>query len=116
MPGERRRLGHRRGTGDEVERTNEAVQIRHQAREMARRHPCPPPTSVSADSCCSSRGKASAAAAPRKNVAMRGSAPPSRSTRAAKRSEEHTSELQSLMRISYAAFCLKKKHEINNHL
>src|SRR3546814_9717802 len=31
---------------------------------------------------------------------------------AATRSEEHTSELQSLMRISYAVFCLKKK---NNH-
>src|SRR3546814_2031110 len=30
---------------------------------------------------------------------------------AAKRSEEHTSELQSLMRISYAVFCLKKKKE-----
>src|SRR3546814_5262825 len=29
--------------------------------------------------------------------------------RAATRSEEHTSELQSLMRISYAVFCLKKK-------
>src|SRR3546814_1323766 len=28
---------------------------------------------------------------------------------ASKRSEEHTSELQSLMRISYAVFCLKKK-------
>src|SRR3546814_5332850 len=28
---------------------------------------------------------------------------------AEKRSEEHTSELQSLMRISYAVFCLKKK-------
>src|SRR3546814_2778926 len=28
------------------------------------------------------------------------------------RSEEHTSELQSLMRISYAVFCLKKKNEI----
>src|SRR3546814_6754880 len=28
-----------------------------------------------------------------------------------KRSEEHTSELQSLMRISYAVFCLKKKHQ-----
>src|SRR3546814_9739871 len=28
---------------------------------------------------------------------------------ACKRSEEHTSELQSLMRISYAVFCLKKK-------
>src|SRR3546814_5303623 len=27
-----------------------------------------------------------------------------------KRSEEHTSELQSLMRNSYAVFCLKKKH------
>src|SRR3546814_3144305 len=32
-----------------------------------------------------------------------------------KRSEEHTSELQSLMRISYAVFCLKKKNiTINN--
>src|SRR3546814_8703768 len=29
------------------------------------------------------------------------------------RSEEHTSELQSLMRISYAVFCLKKKQEKN---
>src|SRR3546814_4502687 len=28
-----------------------------------------------------------------------------------KRSEEHTSELQSLMRISYAVFCLKKKSQ-----
>src|SRR3546814_5283928 len=35
----------------------------------------------------------------------------------AKRSEEHTSELQSLMRISYAVFCLKKKkkHITNKH-
>src|SRR3546814_8740679 len=35
----------------------------------------------------------------------------------AKRSEEHTSELQSLMRISYAVFCLKKKktHTIHTH-
>src|SRR3546814_2187769 len=35
------------------------------------------------------------------------------------RSEEHTSELQSLMRISYAVFCLKKKnttHQLYNHL
>src|SRR3546814_6241228 len=29
----------------------------------------------------------------------------------ARRSEEHTSELQSLMRISYAVFCLKKKQK-----
>src|SRR3546814_3223520 len=33
----------------------------------------------------------------------------------ASRSEEHTSELQSLMRISYAVFCLKKKHTSINH-
>src|SRR3546814_1788378 len=31
------------------------------------------------------------------------------------RSEEHTSELQSLMRISYAVFCLKKKNTIYKH-
>src|SRR3546814_1957134 len=43
---------------------------------------------------------------------------PARSHRAARtaqppprRSEEHTSELQSLMRISYAVFCLKKKNK-----
>src|SRR3546814_4753054 len=30
------------------------------------------------------------------------------------RSEEHTSELQSLMRISYAVFCLKKKRVLSN--
>src|SRR3546814_3877968 len=40
--------------------------------------------------------------------------------RIGQRSEEHTSELQSLMRISYAVFCLKKKntirHKRNNRL
>src|SRR3546814_4761956 len=38
-----------------------------------------------------------------------------RDHRPAERSEEHTSELQSLMRISYAVFCLKKKraHDAN---
>src|SRR3546814_1861146 len=36
-----------------------------------------------------------------------------------KRSEEHTSEIQSLMRISYAVFCLKKKkktHQQKHHI
>src|SRR3546814_3972578 len=32
------------------------------------------------------------------------------------RSEEHTSELQSLMRISYAVFCLKKKKQIHRQI
>src|SRR3546814_2963610 len=36
--------------------------------------------------------------------------PPSWRPRTIPRSEEHTSELQSLMRISYAVFCLQKKH------
>src|SRR3546814_6989336 len=43
-------------------------------------------------------------------------APSVRQSRAARdrgRSEEHTSELQSLMRISYAVFCLKKKNKNN---
>src|SRR3546814_3898604 len=35
--------------------------------------------------------------------------------RRVERSEEHTSELQSLMRISYAVFCLKKKKHKNQH-
>src|SRR3546814_8315224 len=37
---------------------------------------------------------------------------PTRPGAARCRSEEHTSELQSLMRISYAVFCLKKKNKI----
>src|SRR3546814_10860754 len=42
-----------------------------------------------------------------------GAVPPAPHKRTPRRSEEHTSELQSLMRISYAVFCLKKK--INNN-
>src|SRR3546814_6666262 len=36
--------------------------------------------------------------------------------RSADRSEEHTSELQSLMRTSYAVFCLKKKKQQKKHI
>src|SRR3546814_8786225 len=59
---------------------------------------------------CPSGGRPRAPAAPPRP------GPPSRSgadTAGDERSEEHTSELQSLMRISYAVFCLKKK--ILNH-
>src|SRR3546814_7779362 len=41
-------------------------------------------------------------------------APAVKDTPTVQRSEEHTSELQSLMRISYAVFCLKKKNETIN--
>src|SRR3546814_6637555 len=42
-------------------------------------------------------------------ITASGSPPPGRS-------EEHTSELQSLMRISYAVFCLKQKKQTKQHL
>src|SRR3546814_2641468 len=56
-----------------------------------------------------------------RRAARRGPPPPRslprRRRRPGGRSEEHTSELQSLMRISYAVFCLKKKtSHINNLL
>src|SRR3546814_2565877 len=40
--------------------------------------------------------------------------PPEQIGYSEERSEEHTSELQSLMRISYAVFCLKKKKKANH--
>src|SRR3546814_2516489 len=46
----------------------------------------------------------------RRSAARPGSDP---GEQARHRSEEHTSELQSLMRISYAVFCLKKKKKMN---
>src|SRR3546814_1165852 len=47
--------------------------------------------------------------------AVRNPGDPGNGQRGSLRSEEHTSELQSLMRISYAVFCLKKNH-IHIHL
>src|SRR3546814_6565033 len=47
-------------------------------------------------------------------VSQRAARPPSPPPKPpSMRSEEHTSELQSLMRISYAVFCLKKKKQTN---
>src|SRR3546814_10582147 len=43
-----------------------------------------------------------------------GRRPAARVEDALPRSEEHTSELQSLMRISYAVFCLKTKNRLHN--
>src|SRR3546814_8963200 len=44
-------------------------------------------------------------------IELIGNTPMVRLDRVARRSEEHTSELQSLMRNSYAVFCLKKKNK-----
>src|SRR3546814_9679965 len=71
---------------------------RHRHQTRFPRSPVPP-----------SRTYGSKASIPLK-TAMAGSG-----ARLLKRSEEHTSELQSLMRISYAVFCLKKKKEYTVH-
>src|SRR3546814_4004898 len=72
--------------------------------------------SVSSGEAGSNRGRS----APLERTRMRslftrqssGDAPLHWSEHQAARSEEHTSELQSLMRISYAVFCLKKKTKL----
>src|SRR3546814_4154467 len=59
--------------------------------------------------CGVARGKGGA---PDRSAARQGGrrrSSPRRRATTGRRSEEHTSELQSLMRISYAVFCLKKK-------
>src|SRR3546814_1532550 len=49
----------------------------------------------------------------RRGIFMQRQREPKCNTTQRNRSEEHTSELQSLMRTSYAVFCLKKKNTIN---
>src|SRR3546814_4940491 len=79
---------------------------------LFRSSPCPccvrsaPPT---ADAFRATGAAGPSVARPRRNSGRRQVRPAAAC--AAGRSEEHTSELQSLMRISYAVFCLKKKNQ-----
>src|SRR3546814_5728428 len=66
----------------------------------------PTRTSIGLASCSVQCGLA---ASERPSVLRLGSADFKKGSRLENRSEEHTSELQSLMRISYAVLCLKKK-------
>src|SRR3546814_1288007 len=67
--------------------------LRRETRRSARSGGCRPATTAAASAAPADRSRS-----------------PCRDTRRSRwRSEEHTSELQSLMRISYAVFCLKKK-------
>src|SRR3546814_2074507 len=84
---------------------------------MRRRDQRPPPTSRNP-----TRPTSSAASADRNAIntnaarkATPSQRPPGITANSLGRSEEHTSELQSLMRISYAVFCLKKKKRHYTH-
>src|SRR3546814_4998449 len=74
--------------------------------------------SLAAATIASARGCSDARSTPAANPRISSSEKPAIATiavtegRPSVRSEEHTSELQSLMRISYAVFCLKKKTNI----
>src|SRR3546814_1090784 len=65
--------------------------------------------------CCSWPPSAPLMTSPSPAAISRSWKKPGTKPSAARRSEEHTSELQSLMRISYAVFCLKKKTTQNKH-
>src|SRR3546814_2178518 len=69
-----------------------------------------PPPAISAGNPYIRRATGASISSPSRCAAVRRRR---RSRRA--RSEEHTSELQSLMRSSYAVFCLKKKNKHNKH-
>src|SRR3546814_4866579 len=82
--------------------------MRSSSRSLARR-------SISARSMASARSSLST---PRRENTRTSTTVPvtpggtlSEVSRTSERSEEHTSELQSLMRLSYAVFCLTKKHQ-----
>src|SRR3546814_7835651 len=78
--------------------------------------PCPLPTSAApAPPFSASPWRPPSAAASRRAWCSPTPARPLHRSRS-RRSEEHTSELQSLMRISYAVFCLKKKKKIPQQL
>src|SRR3546814_5471221 len=89
------RCGHARGRGDEPRAQPVAQSLRGDGDyDLAARQPREQVVRSCVDRAAVHRGRGHDAA----------------------RSEEHTSELQSLMRISYAVFCLKKKYNnINNY-
>src|SRR3546814_10732740 len=102
QPGLRRRLDRVQHQGDVPGRIGfERLRAVRQAPDRRRVHAAAPPRTLSPPHL--DRGQP--AVLLRRHRAQ---------ARAAARSEEHTSELQSLMRISYAVFCLKKKKRIQN--
>src|SRR3546814_2759720 len=81
--------------------------------------PCSPKASkaagMAAEAATNARRRVQAGAPLLRSTVAAKTAPPAPRASKSVRSEEHTSELQSLMRISYAVFCLKKKKQINKY-
>src|SRR3546814_3317251 len=94
-------LGHDRPAADRV-------------RTAAGRTAAPAARATTRTACVIAAGHAAAEPDRRGGGRADGGHAPLRHPRRAARSEEHTSELQSLMRISYAVFCLKKKKTIRH--
>src|SRR3546814_4934373 len=78
----------------------------------AARSPCAAPLLFLQACACPTRGTGATILARGEAASRRRCSCPQRT--GDDRSEEHTSELQSLMRISYAVFCLKKKKETSH--
>src|SRR3546814_10555040 len=91
-------------TGKEAPRRRSASSV--SASEPVRRKPHPKSCPTKSPDRCRRASKATASGSADRRSTPGRSSPPSRRLRS--RSEEQTSELQSLMRISYAFFCLKK--------
>src|SRR3546814_8186296 len=86
-----------------------------QSRNCSANRPCTPQPASQRSPCTWYRWPLMAENVSKVSVAQPNRVMNSRSRAAENRSEEHTSELQSLMRISYAVFCLKKKRTTNNN-
>src|SRR3546814_3879611 len=87
--------------------------------EHASHHPAggaAAPAAMPAGNVMGAAAPAAAKAADPMAAMMKGMMVPSPGTKMGARSEEHTSELQSLMRTSYAVFCLKKTKIITAHI
>src|SRR3546814_4335239 len=78
-------------------------------------HSAPSGFSITSTTSGSSSAEAISGPIAVRNMRMRRSSEVTEDDGGCGRSEEHTSELQSLMRISYAVFCLKKKKQKQRH-
>src|SRR3546814_7940848 len=98
MPNSRYDDDHIRAAPDKKRQGDGSIAFRASEGCLPARRDCPPGAAAGGHALWRPERRHAAAALPRPGK---------------RRSEEHTSELQSLMRISYAVFCLKHKNNTN---